>query len=238
VADPAPRGSLLAGQGGNKWLSERRRSAAALLVAAGAAALLIGLKAGGAELAGADLCVVVLVAYLFPYLLLTASVFARASSEGVRTWAQRSSRGTLLQRYVFGTAPGPGVSIFIAAAALVVVMVWRPGHIDSSFGPVPRALLSLTTVVVAWICVVVSFAVAFQADNLVEGEEALEFPGRSTTIWLDYMYFALSVMTTLGTTDVMVTSHEMRRTVAANSVIAFVFNTITVASLVSALNNF
>lgn len=119
MADPAPRGSLLAGQGGNKWLSERRRSAAALLVAAGA--------------------------------------------------AQRSSRGTLLQRYVFGTAPGPGVSIFIAAAALVVVMVWRPGHIDSSFGPVPRALLSLTTVVVAWICVAVSFAVAFQADNLVEG---------------------------------------------------------------------
>lgn len=59
MADPAPRGSLLAGQGGNKWLSERRRSAAALLVAAGAAALLIGLKAGGAELAGADLCVVV-----------------------------------------------------------------------------------------------------------------------------------------------------------------------------------
>ncbi len=52
------------------------------------------------------------------------------------------------------------------------------------------------------------------------------------------MYFALSVMTTLGTTDVMVTSHEMRRTVAANSVIAFVFNTITVAGLVSALNNF
>ncbi|MFF8569097.1 DUF1345 domain-containing protein [Streptomyces albidoflavus] len=223
---------------GNKWLSERRRSAASLLVAAGAAALLLGLKAGGARLSGADVCVVVLLAYLFPYLLVTAVVFTTASSERVRSWAQRSSRGTLMQRYVLGTAPGPGVSIFIAAAALVVAMVWRPGHIDSSFGPVLRALLALTTVVVAWICVAVSFAVAFQADNLVEGERALEFPGREPAIWLDYMYFALSVMTTLGTTDVMVMSREMRRTVAANSVIAFVFNTITVASLVSALNNF
>lgn len=50
------------------------------------------------------------------------------------------------------------------------------------------------------------------------------------------MYFALSVMTTFGTTDVTVLSREMRRTVAANAVIAFVFNTITVASVVAALN--
>lgn len=42
-------------------------------------------------------------------------------------------------------------------------------------------------------------------------------------------------MTTFGTTDVTVTTREMRRTVAANAVIAFVFNTVTVASLVSAL---
>lgn len=49
------------------------------------------------------------------------------------------------------------------------------------------------------------------------------------------MYFALSVMTAFGATDVSVTSRPMRRTVSANSVIAFVFNTVTVASLVSAL---
>lgn len=42
-------------------------------------------------------------------------------------------------------------------------------------------------------------------------------------------------MTTFGTTDVNVLSREMRRTVTADAVIAFVFDTVTVASLVTAL---
>ncbi len=43
-------------------------------------------------------------------------------------------------------------------------------------------------------------------------------------------------MTAFGTTDVDVTSREMRRTVSANAIIAFVFSTVTVASLVGALD--
>ncbi|MGW2229949.1 DUF1345 domain-containing protein [Streptomyces formicae] len=82
---------------------------------------------------------------------------------------------------------------------------------------------------------VVAFAVTFQADNLVENEQALDFPGDEAPGWADHVYFALAAMTTFGATDVNVTTRAMRRTVAANSVIAFVFNTVTVASLVSAL---
>ena len=44
-------------------------------------------------------------------------------------------------------------------------------------------------------------------------------------------------MTTIGTTDVTVTSLRMRRTVTAHAIIAFVFNTVTVATLVTALND-
>ena len=44
-------------------------------------------------------------------------------------------------------------------------------------------------------------------------------------------------MTTFGTTDVTVLSREMRRTVTANAVIAFEFNTVTVAATVSALTS-
>ncbi|MEU9861475.1 DUF1345 domain-containing protein [Streptomyces sp. NPDC047971] len=207
------------------------------LVAAGTAALVLGVDGGRSRASGADVCVLVLLAYLFPYLMLTAVAFSTASPERVRDWARRSTRGTVLQRYVYGTAPGPGVSVFIAAAALVVAVVWRPGHISSAFEPAARAAVALTLVAVAWICVAVSFAVAFQADNLVEDETALDFPGEGRPLWIDYVYFALSVMTTFGTTDVDVTSREMRRTVTANSAIAFVFNTVTVASLVSALDS-
>ncbi|WP_225630157.1 DUF1345 domain-containing protein [Streptomyces solaniscabiei] len=186
------------------------------VIAAGASALLLGVDGGWTRLSGADLSVLLLLAHLFPCLVITTVTFSTASPERVRIWARRSTRGTVLQRYVYGTAPGPGVSLFIAVAALVVAVVWRPGHIGSAFGPVPRAVVALAVVAVAWVCVAVSFAVAFQAD---------------------YVYFACSVMTTFGTTDVTVTSWEMRRTVAANSGIAFVFNTVTVANPVSALDS-
>ncbi|MEU9702624.1 DUF1345 domain-containing protein [Streptomyces sp. NPDC047981] len=205
-------------------------------IAVGSAALLVAVDGSWARMSAADVGVLVLLAYLLPYLLLTSVAFSTAPPERVRVWARRSERGTLLQRYVLGTAPGPGVSLFIAAAALVVAVVWFPGHIGSSLTTGVRGAVALVLVVVAWICVVVAFAVAFNADDLVERGHALEFPGSEEPDWGDYVYFALSVMTTFGTTDVTVLSREMRRTVAANSVIAFVFNTITVASVVSALN--
>ncbi|MFC8009410.1 DUF1345 domain-containing protein [Streptomyces cinereoruber] len=221
---------------GNRWLSERRRAAVSLVLALGIAGLLVGVDNGWARMSAADAGVFVLLSYLVPCLLLTAVAFSTAPPERVRTWARRSERGTVLQRYVLGTAPGPGVSLFIAAGALLVAVVWFPGHIGSVLPTVARGATALVLVVVAWVSVVVAFAVAFHADDLVEDGRALEFPGGEEPVWGDYVYFALSVMTTFGTTDVAVLSREMRRTVAANAVIAFVFNTITVASVVSVLN--
>ncbi|MFI2312632.1 DUF1345 domain-containing protein [Streptomyces sp. CB00072] len=190
-----------------------------------------------ARISASDVGVLVLFAYLVPYLAITLTAFLSASPERIRSWADREARGTFLQRYVLGTAPGPGASILIAAAALAVAVVWLPGHLSTAFGEGSRALLALSLVVIAWICVVVAFAVTFQADNLVENGEALDFPGGGTAAWADYVYFAVAVMTTFGTTDVNVTSRDMRRTISANAIIAFVFNTVTVASLVSALRD-
>lgn len=155
----------------------------------------------------------------------------------IARWATRESRGSFLQRYVFGTAPGPGVSLFIAAGALAVAVLWLPS--DASALPASaRVGIAVALVAVAWASVVVCFAVAFHADNLVEKEEALDFPDRPHPTWSDYVYFAVSAMATFGTTDVTVRSVAMRRTVTVNAVIAFVFNTVTVAALVSAVTTF
>ncbi|GCD39535.1 hypothetical protein OEIGOIKO_07391 [Streptomyces chrestomyceticus JCM 4735] len=107
--------------------------------------------------------------------MLTTVAFSTASPDRLGTWARRETRGTTLQRYVYGTAPGPGVSLFIATGAPVVAMVWLPGHVGSVLEPAPRPAAALVLVANAWICVAVSFAVAFQADSLVEDEGALEF---------------------------------------------------------------
>ncbi|MEU2076287.1 DUF1345 domain-containing protein [Streptomyces sp. NPDC013489] len=224
----------------HSWLSERRRSAVSTVVG-GCVAVLLGLLGvlapGSVSVSSADLGVVALFAYLFCYLGVTLRAFSTAPPERIRTWARREARGTVLQRYLLGTAPGPGVSVLIASAALVVSAVWRPGHLGSAVPATVRVLMALGLVAVSWICVLVAFTVAFYADNLVEDETALDFPGEEPTAWDDYVYFALSVMTTFGTTDVTVLSREMRRTVAANATIAFVFNTVIVAGMVAALDS-
>ncbi|RSN16766.1 DUF1345 domain-containing protein [Streptomyces sp. WAC 05977] len=183
-----------------------------------------------------DAGVLVLLAYLVGYLVVTVAAFGVATSEQIHDWASRESRGTFAQRYIFGTAPGPGVSIVIAAAALAVAVVWMPGLGGESLPAGARVGVAVALVVVAWICVLVSFAIAYHADDVVEQGEALRFPGDGSAEWSDYIYFAVSVMTTFGTTDVDVVSREMRRTVTTHAVIAFVFNTVTVAAVVSTLN--
>ncbi|MFJ6409425.1 DUF1345 domain-containing protein [Streptomyces hydrogenans] len=87
------------------------------------------------------------------------------------------------------------------------------------------------------ICVLVGFTVAFCADDLVEDDTALAFPGEEPTAWDDCVYLALSVMTTFGTTDVTVLSRETRRTVAADETTAFVFSTVVLAGVVAALDS-
>ncbi len=123
---------------------------------------------------------VALFAYLLCYLVVTLRAFSTAPPERVRLWARPEARGAVLQRYLLGSVPGPGVSVLIASAALVVSAVWRPGHLGSAFPAAVRVLMALGLVVVAWICVLAAFAVAFHADNLVEGEAALDFLGDET----------------------------------------------------------
>jgi uncharacterized membrane protein len=218
----------------SSWLLERRRSGAGLVAALVLAAAMAIARIAPEPLTVPDASVLVLLAYLLTYLVLTVAAFANASEEQVAAWAERDSRGTFLQRYVLGSAPGPGVSLFIAAAALVVAVIWLPGRGGDSFPDTARVLVGVVLVVVGWVCVLVSFALTFLADDLVEDRKALAFPGGSAS-WSGYLYFAVSVMTTFGTTDVDVLSDEMRRTVAFNAVIAFVYNAVTVATVVSVL---
>ncbi|MFB7343999.1 DUF1345 domain-containing protein [Streptomyces hydrogenans] len=221
----------------DSWLSERPRSTVSWIVAGCTAALFLLVLDDPERFSAADVGVIVLFAYLFTYLAVTLTAFSTAEPEAIHAWAgRREERGTVLQRYVLGSAPGPGVSLSIGAAALLVAVVWRPGHLGSHLPEAVRVTIALALVVTAWVTVLTAFAVCFHADNIVEDEQALDFPGDGPALWADYVYFALSVMTTFGTTDVDVTSREMRRTVSANAIIAFVFNTVTVASLVGALD--
>lgn len=64
------------------------------------------------------------------------------------------------------------------------------------------------------------------------------FPGRPELVRRDYFYLAVQVSTTFSTSDVELTTTEMRGTSTAQSILAFVVNTVIVALLVSALLTF
>lgn len=218
------------------WLAERHRNALSLAIAVVVGAVILLLRPVlFAGLTLGDAAVLAMLAYLIAYLTVTLAAFTFAPDERIHNWAQRESRGTVWERYLLGSAPGPGVAIFIAAVTLAVAVIWLPGHAGHSLHPQARVSVAVIMVVVAWTSVLVSFAITFYADNLLEQGKALDFPGGSTS-WTGYVYFALSVMTTFGTTDVNVMTDDMRRTVSVNATIAFVFNTVTVAAVVSALS--
>lgn len=98
-------------------------------------------------------------------------------------------------------------------------------------------LLSVTTVVSSWLSVNVAYAVHYATcyHRREDGGPGLEFPGTDGPTLLDFAYLSFAVGTTVGTTDVVVTSTAMRRRVLVHSLLAFVYNTVLVALVLSVL---
>lgn len=217
------------------WLSERVRATAAMLVSVATAVVsTFFFRSGELRLTMADAMVFVLVAYLLAYLVITAAAFVAAEEAVVRRWAARESRGTWVQRYLTGTAPGPGLGLLVAAVSVPTAVAWLPSGAFSSLPPAARLSLGVALLVLAWISMLASFTITFYADNAVEDEAGLHFPGGNPG-WASYFYFAVSIATTFGTTDVEVRSEAIRKTVAINAIVAFVFNTVIIAAAVSTL---
>jgi uncharacterized membrane protein len=93
--------------------------------------------------------------------------------------------------------------------------------------------LSATILFSCWAVSILSYALHYAEYDLAS--PALEFPGRRTNAFADYLYFALAVATTFGATDVSINTREMRRVVNLHTVLTFVYNSVIVALLVAIL---
>ena len=185
-----------------------------------------------------DVIVVWMIAYFALYSLITILAFSRSTRRQLDAWARTEQRGTFVQRYVLGTAPGPGMSIAVGVAALVVTVLWLPGGLGSTLDAQGRTGLAVVLVVMAWITVAVSFTVAYLVEDMQSGGEALKFPSADGPVQErlgDYAYVAIAVSSTFGTTDVDLQTTEVRRTATIHAVVAFVFNTVVLAVVVSLL---
>ena len=118
-------------------------------------------------------------------------------------------------------------SVFALAAAVALAVTGVSAR---------SAVLAVGTVVLvvgAWVDVLVSFAADYARRDHRDG--GLDFPGEQPGEFADYVYFSAAVTTTFGPTDVTVSTRAMRRHVLLHGLVAFVFNTVVLALLISTL---
>lgn len=139
------------------------------------------------------------------------------------------SRTERTLRLLSGSGAGTS-SLTTAALSLAVVLITAiTAELRSSQ---LIMVLAVLTVMSSWSTVVVTFTLAYLRADLSNG--GCEFPSRKGATWSDYYYLALQVSTTFSSSDVQITT-RMRRLVSRHTLVAFVFNTVIVALLVSLL---
>jgi uncharacterized membrane protein len=117
------------------------------------------------------------------------------------------------------------VLAIIVVGALVVVPALRVSPIFLGS--------SVVMVAASWVDVVIMFAVHYARVDAQTG--GLRFPDDEEPDFQDYLYVALAVQTTFGSTDVTAVNRRMRKAIAAHGLLAFIFNTVIIAVIVSLL---
>lgn len=177
-----------------------------------------------------------IVAYLAFYIAITGLVLWRVPAERYLRWAERSQAGTWVEHYLMGTHPGPGTAQAVSSFALLIGVFWYPSaQADSALPGWATGALVASAVAAAWLTVAMTYSVAYLMQDARSGYRELEFPGDGPRRWTDYFYFSVGISTTFATPDVSVRTPRMRRTVTGHSVLAFGFNTVILAAVVSVL---
>ena len=89
---------------------------------------------------------------------------------------------------------------------------------------------------VSWINVVVMYAVHYARLDLTGGRRSFTFPDDDAErSFADYVYLAVGAQATFGVTDVSTATSQARRLLTGHSLIAFLFNTVIIALVVSLL---
>lgn len=140
----------------------------------------------------------------------------------------------------------PVAGIFLATAAVIVVCAVSLFLLINSGGDVDpvRLGLSMLSVVLSWFVVHTMGAMHYAYEYYGSAGErgsaktrklrgGLEFPGDEEPDGAAFLYFSYVLGMTAQTSDVNVTSRDMRKIVTVQSVFAFFFNTVIVAATVN-----
>ena len=167
--------------------------------------------------------------FYLAYIVSMAAMIIRVSPEGFRDWADDDDEGLALISVLTLTAIGFSLS---SVFSLVNAQ------------PKPNWLilaLSLFSAPLAWIFLqsvaALHYAHIYYRNRLLRpGDDSagLEFPGNKQEpgVW-DFLYFATVVGMTAQTSDVQVTTTNMRKVVLLHGVVSFAFYTVLIAIAVN-----
>jgi hypothetical protein len=165
----------------------------------------------------------------------TALTYVRADAATLRRWLRETTPPPGWRRIIWGM--NGGGAIYWASSGTIVAlssMLYLAISDLSRLGP--WAIGGGVAVVASTFAViVVAYAVRYAREDATA--DALQFPGTERPRFADYVYFAIQVSTTFGGSDVQILTTSMRRVVAVHSVLAWTFNTVIVAVLVSVVLN-
>ena len=169
------------------------------------------------------------------YVVLTLVVLGGADGDDVDRAARTMPPRSWVHRWIYLTEPGAGATLSVAVLAMgaAVVVLPRTERFTADLSGGALTALCLLLIVSAWATMVITYAVDYLRLDHHRG--GLDFPGGGRRAFADYLYLSLASATTFGTTDVAVTTSQMRRVVMSQGLAAFVFNTVILALSISAL---
>jgi uncharacterized membrane protein len=168
------------------------------------------------------------------YLAWVAIVLGRADAGHIKrvALANAESAGTVLAIVVAAAV----ASVVAIVFELIAAKAAAPHHIAG------HLVFALATVLGCWLLLPILFSLTYAAAYYRrEPDAGLDFPGSTGKFepeHIDFLYFAFTIAVTAQTSDVAVTTREMRRLVIYQSVLSFVFNTTILAFTINAAAGF
>lgn len=163
---------------------------------------------------------------------------------GLSWWLMANATPDSMRRHAQHEDPGRLVILSLITAAAFASLS-AIGFILHDKGSENRLLilhlaLSIVTIVGSWLLVHTIFAshyahAYYQAGKSLREckENGLDFPGDIEPDYWDFLYFSFVIGMTSQTSDVEVTSRQIRRLALLHGVLAFFFNTTIVAMTIN-----
>ncbi|GAA4989009.1 DUF1345 domain-containing protein [Pseudonocardia tropica] len=174
-------------------------------------------------------------AYSLLYAGLTWAVLHRADGNQLTRWLTEDRTGRRRRRRTEWLAGSGGPNGAVSFCAAAIGAVAAASILPQLRGDPLVIVLAVLVVASSWLLILVVYTVHYARENTHRG--GLEFRGADDgpPRLVDYLYLSVQVGTAYNGADVVATSRAMRRTVTGHAVVAFVYNTVLIALLVSLL---